>query len=156
MFQSRVVAVALVLAIPASTALPAQRAADQFLNIKLMVNTGDKPAETEAVLRLESDRMLVLSKQGMSELKAFPNGAIKSAEYSYSKRPRWKSGVGVALAAGVFAIPIFFMKGKQHWLTIQTENDYAVLRLDKNNYKIVLPAFEARTGVRVETVAEEK
>jgi hypothetical protein len=48
------------------------------------------------------------------------------------------------------------MKGKQHWLTIQAENDFAVLQLDKSNYKIILPAFEARTGVRVETVAEEK
>jgi hypothetical protein len=26
----------------------AQRAADQFLNIKLMVNTGDKPAATDS------------------------------------------------------------------------------------------------------------
>lgn len=151
----RLVVGALVLSL-AQVPLVAQRAADQFLNVKLMVNTGDKPVQTDAILRLEDDRVVIRAKQGAAELKSFLKGDVKSAEYSYSKSPRWKSGAAVALAAGVFAIPIFFMKGKQHWLTINSENDYAVLRLDKSNYKIILPAFEARTGVHVETLAEEK
>ena len=93
--------------------------ADTFTNVKLMVNTGDKGEEQEAI-------------------------------------PRWKSGIGLAVAFGIFALPVFFMKGKKHWLTIAAEGDFAVLRLDKNNYRIILPTFEARTGKRVEAVAEEK
>ncbi len=62
----------------------------------------------------------------------------------------------MAIAVGVFALPVFFMKGKKHWLTIAVEKDFAVLRLDKKNYKLILPTFEARTGRRVEAVAEEK
>lgn len=50
-----------------------------------------------------------------------------SLEDSYAKSPRWKSG-----------------------------KDFAVWRLDKNNYRIILPTFEARTGKRVEAVAEDK
>jgi hypothetical protein len=135
---------------------PVQRAADQFHRVKLMVNTGDRPAATEVILRLEDERLVIRSKNGGAELKSFAYAVIKSAEYSYSKSPRWKSGIGAAVAVGIFALPIFFMKGKKHWLTIHAGDDYAMLQLDKGNYKIVLPAFEARSGIRVETVAEEK
>lgn len=134
----------------------ARLAADQFQKIKLMVNTGDKPAETDVTLRLEPGQLVVRSKAGGADLKVFSYSSIKGAEYSYSKSPRWKSGVGVAIAVGVFALPLFFMKGKKHWLTVHGDGDYALLRLDKSNYKIVLPAFEARSGVKVETLAEEK
>ena len=50
----------------------------------------------------------------------------------------------------------FFMKGKKHWLTIRTQNDYAVLHLDKNDYRLILTAFETRSGVKVEVLPEEK
>lgn len=132
------------------------RAADQFQKVKLLVNTGEKPVETDVVLRLEEDRLVVRSKAGATELKVFPYSAIKAAEYSYSKSPRWKSGAAAAVVVGVFALPVFFMKGKKHWLTVTGEKDFALLRLDKGNYKIILPAFEARSGVKVVAVAEEK
>ena len=148
-------AIALILAV-AMAAPPAQRAADQFHNVKLMINTAEKPVPTDAVLFLEDQKVVIRSKDGRAELKAFSYDDIKAVEYSFSKSPRWKSGVGVAFAVGVFAIPIFFMKGKKHWLTIHAKGDFAMVQLDKSNYKIVLPAFEARSGIKVETVAEEK
>ena len=129
--------------------------ADTFTNVKLMVNTGERAEEQDAVLRFD-DGSLVIYGKGGTVLKSFTYAEIKGAQYSYSKSPRWKSGIGAAIAVGVFALPIFFMKGKKHWLTIAVEKDFAVLRLDKKNYKLILPAFEARTGKRVEAVAEEK
>lgn len=145
-----------ILLIAALLAHPAQRAADQFHRVKLMVNTGDKPAATDVVLRLEEGRLVIRSRDGAADLKTFAYADIKTAEYSYSKSPRWKSGIGVAVAVGIFALPLFFMKGKKHWLTVQTNDDYAMMQLDKQNYKIILPAFEARSGIKVEAVAEEK
>jgi hypothetical protein len=129
--------------------------ADTFTNVKLMVNTGDKGEEQEAILLFEQTALVVRSRSG-SVLKTMPYADIKGAEYSYAKSPRWKSGIGLAVAVGIFALPVFFMKGKKHWLTIAAEKDFAVLRLDKNNYRIILPTFEARTGKRVDAVAEEK
>jgi len=152
----RPIAACLVVTIFAQSSLLAQTASDQFHKVKLMVNTGERPAETDVVLRLEQDRVSIRSKRGGADLKTFPYTTIKSAEYGYSKSPRWKSGIGAAVAVGVFALPIFFMKGKKHWLTLQTADDYAMLRLDKANYKIILPAFETRSGVKVETVADER
>jgi len=99
---------------------------------------------------------VVEADKGSTVFKSFPYASIKSADYSYSKHPRWKAGLGAAIVLGVFALPIFFMKSKKHWLTIKTADDFAILRLDKNNYKIILPTLETSTGKKVETVADDK
>lgn len=153
--MKRTTAVALILTLAAPVGAQT-KGADQFQKVKLMVNTGEKPTATEVILRLEEGELVIRSKEGGAELKSFPYTSIKSAEYSYSKSPRWKSGIGAAVAVGIFALPIFFMKGKKHWLTIGVEGDYALMQLDKGNYKMILPAFEARSGVKVVTVAEDK
>lgn len=128
----------------------------EFQKIKMVVQTGDKSAETDAALRFEDNRLIIRSKKGGGELKAFNYTDIKTADYSYSKHPRWRSGAALAVAIGVFAIPLFFMKGKKHWLTIRTENDFAILHLDKGNYAVILPTFETRTGLKVATVGEKQ
>lgn len=132
------------------------RGAAEFQKVKMVVQTGEKSTETDAVLRFEADRMVVRSKKSGGDLKVFPYTEIKSADYSYSKHARWRSGAALAVAIGVFAIPMFFMKGKKHWFTVQTANDFAMLHLDKGNYAVVLPTFETRTGLKVETVGEKQ
>lgn len=90
-----------------------------------------------------------------------PYSKITSATYSRSEHPRWKSGAGVAVAVGVFAIPVFFMKGKKHWFTIQFEGveerpeNFVYLRLDKDNYRQIIAAFQAQTEVDVEWIEED-
>lgn len=126
----------------------------QFDNVKLMVSTGGEAKETEALLKLEDGKLVVQSKKEGALLKEIAYDDIKAAQYSYSRHPRWKEGIGFAVAVGVFAAPIFFMKGKKHWLTLQTADDYALLRLDKNNYQIIILALETKGGVQVEVSGE--
>jgi hypothetical protein len=52
-------------------------------------------------------------------------------------------------------IPLAFSKSRRHWLTVRTQEDYLVLKLDKSNRQIVIPAFEVRTGIKVESVGEK-
>ena len=52
-------------------------------------------------------------------------------------------------------LPLFFMKGKKHWLTVETEDDQLGFRLDKNNYERILDALEDKSGVDVEMIIEE-
>lgn len=134
----------------------APKGKDIFQKVDLMVPTGDKAKETDVTLQFTEDRLLINAKKGGSELRNFVYTDIKTAEYSYSKHPRWRAGAATAVFIGVFALPLFFMKGKKHWLTIRTEKDFAVLRLDKDNYKYILPTFETRTGIKVETIGEDK
>ena len=127
-----------------------------FKNVKLLVKTGDKIKETDAVISFERARMVIRSAELGVHLKAFPYSEIKNADYSYSTHPLWQTGEGAGRVVHVFALPVFFMKGKKHWLSIKTTKDYAVLHLDKNNYQNIIPAFETHTKVKVAHLGEEK
>lgn len=106
-------------------------------------------------IHVYNDRLEVLSHGKPEVLKKVMYQDITDAQYSYSKSPRWKSASGVAVAVGVFAIPLFFMKGKKHWLTLQEEGDYVVLKLDKKIFRELIAAFESKSGIEVERLAEE-
>lgn len=140
--------------------------AEVFEKIDMLMVRGDK-TDTRAVrLRLAEDSLIVESRNDGSVLKSIKYADIKSAEYSYSKHPRWKAGAGVAAGSLVFApllilalpiaIPLAFSKARRHWLTIRSEQDYVVLRLDKNNRKVLLPAFEVHSHIKVEALGENK
>jgi serine/threonine-protein kinase len=127
-----------------------------FDKVKLVLAEGEKTREVDALLKLTGDRLTVVDKSRGSVLKEFSYTVIRGAVYSQSRHPRWKSGLGAAAAVGVFAAPVFFKNGTKHWFTIQTDDDFAVLQLDKNNYRVILPAFETRSRVAVERQADEK
>lgn len=122
-----------------------------FRKVKMIVPTGDKSKAVKVSLWFSDDAVVIRSGQGD---KTFPYSEIKAGTYSFSKHPRWKAGAGVAVAVGIFAIPLFFMKSKKHWLTIQAEDDFAVLKLHKNSYSMILAAFESKTGIKVEHVGK--
>jgi len=125
-----------------------------FTKIKYMQPVGDKSKEIDSRLIFMDESLEVYNKKTGESLKKIPYTDIKGATYSKSKHPRWKSGAGAAVAIGIFAIPIFFMSGKKHWLTLQLEDDYLILRLDKNNFATVLAAFESRTEIKPERIEE--
>ena len=135
---------------------PTNASVQVFEKVDMLVPRGDKSDEKSARLIFQGDTLVIQRDKHNEMLKSFPYENIKSAEYSYSSSPRWKTGIGAAVVLGVFALPIFLMKGKKHWLTIKTVDDYAILHLDKDNYKIILPTFEVRTGKKVETVEDGK
>lgn len=146
-----------------------------FEKVELFLLNGDKIEKLSVRLKLEGKLLIVESKKTDEVLKAFNYDEVKSLDYSYSKHPRWKAGGGT-VAAGValtyssvflaaafpilLAIPAGFAlaksKSKRHWLTIKTGDDYAVLRLDKDFFRLIIPAIETRTGVKVEDVGEKK
>jgi len=130
---------------------------DRFDKVKFLRQDGDKSREVEAILELGADSLVVRNKEaGGGVVKTLHYRAITYATYSQSKHPRWKEGVGAAIAVGVFAAPVFFMKGTKHWLTVQSAEDFVVIRLDKNNYRLILPALETRSGKAVERAAGDK
>jgi hypothetical protein len=129
---------------------------DTFRNVKMLVETGGKSEPTRVTLDLRSDGLVVETKKGYETLKSFPYAEIKAADYSFSKSPRWRAGIVTAAAFGVFALPVLFLKGKKHWLTVRTDTDSAVFRLDKSNYQGVLRALEVRSGQKVERLGNQK
>lgn len=121
---------------------------ETFGKAKLNVQDGEKTKSVDAIVRYDADALVVVDKKGAS-LKSMPYVNMKGAEYSYAKSPRWKTAI--------FVSPLFlFTSGKKHWFMVQGEGDYAVLQLDKSNYRMVLGAFESKTGKTVELVEDNK
>ena len=124
-----------------------------------------KPDKHDARLVLDpATRTLSITDENHPELAtyvALPYDAITSANYSFSKHPRWKTGIALLIPLSIFAIPFFFLKGKKHWLSLTFEGvpehpeGFLVLRLDKNNYLQILAAVEGQAGVQVERVSEK-
>jgi len=130
------------------------QANETFDKMRLLVPIGDKLKATKVMLRFEADRLVLRTSKDGDDLKVFPYGAIKSAEYTFSRGPRDQSSPGLTLLANVFAISLFATQVERHRLEFRTDRDYALLDLDKNNYKVLLSAFENSTGKKV-TNAED-
>ncbi|HEX8286922.1 MAG TPA: hypothetical protein VF556_02945 [Pyrinomonadaceae bacterium] len=130
-------------------------AADTSYEVEMLVTKGDDTKEENSRIVFTDNSFKVVSKKGGSTLKEINYADIKAAEYSFSKKPMWKTGAVAALALGVLALPIFFMKSKSHWLTVRSDKDFAVLKLEKDNYRQIQSEFETHS-VKVETIKEEE
>ena len=136
-----------------------------FEKVEVLSIEGQRVRRAPARLRLEADTLVVEDRKSRAVLKRFRYSDIESAEYSYSKHPRWRAGAGTIVGAFFFppllplalpfAIPLAFSKSSRHWLTVKTRDDYVVLRLDKDNRQAILPSFEVRAGIKVESVGEK-
>ena len=115
-----------------------------FPRVRFLKTIGDKTNEIKAHLIVTEGSIQVRDSQFSRTLKEIPYSEIKAATYSFSKHRRWRAGVAAAVAVNVFAAPLFFMKGKKHWLTFETEEDRLALRLDKRNFKDILSAVDRR------------
>ena len=126
--------------------------------VELVVQSGMKSKETDAVLGFADDTFSVTPDKSKykEHSKTFAFDQIKTADYSYSKKPMLSGGgaVATAILIGVFAIPFFFMKKKNHWITVQTEDQFAVMKVKKSNYRAIMAEFETH-GVTVNELKEE-
>lgn len=122
--------------------------------VEMLVTKGDDTKEEDSRIIFGESSFKVFSKKTGAQLKEINYADIQAAEYSYSKKPMWKTGLVTAVFIGVLALPIFFMKSKAHWLTVRSEKDFAVLKLEKDNYRQIQAEFQTRQ-VKVETVTEE-
>lgn len=132
-----------------------------FDKVELVVLEDGKQAEKSATIGFEDSAVRIRTKHD-SDAKTFSYSDIRSIEYSYSKSPRWKTGIGLGAASIVFppllliAIPIGFTKHRRHWLMIRTDKDFALLKLSKRNRKLVIATIETRTGIRAEGLGDKK
>lgn len=137
-----------------TVSVPFAFAADTTYQVEALVTKGSDTKEENSTITFGEKSFKVVSRKGGKVLKEFNYADVKAAEYSFAKKPLWKTGAVAAIFIGVFALPIFFMKSKSHWLTVRTGSDFTVLKLEKDNYRQIQAEFETH-GVKVETVTEE-
>jgi hypothetical protein len=162
MKQLRSLMVIILLSCLSLTAAPLPTGVETFHNIEFMQPNGDNLRETDVRVEFDDTTMRVISRSNRTVLKEWKYTEIQSAEYSYTKNPRWKTGLGLGAASILFpplllvAIPIGFTKHRRHWVTVRTENDYAVLKVGKGVRKLFMPAFETRTAVQIQALGDDK
>lgn len=122
--------------------------------VEMLVTRGEDTKEENSRLVISEDSFKITSRKTGMVLKEMSFADVKAAEYSYSKKPMWKTGLVTAVFIGVLALPLFFMKSKSHWLTVRSDKDFAVLKLEKDNYRQIQAEFETH-GVKVETITED-
>ena len=142
---------------------PAQMTrSETFEKIQLLVTEGDKIREIDVRVTLTPEEMIIEPRGDNGPRMVMKYSEIRAADYSYTKNPRWKTGLGLGATALVFppmlliALPLAFTKHRRHWVTIRGEKDYAVLKVSKSIRKVFTPAFETYSNVRVEALGENK
>lgn len=130
--------------------------------IELVVVRDKRSIETDADITFgETTVKVVPDKSSLAaETKEFAYSDIKFADQSYSKKPLFSVGGGIAtvvltsLIIPFLAIPFLFIKKKKHWMTVQTEKDYMVLKLGDKNYRQIAAELEIK-GVKVSELKEK-
>ena len=155
----RIVCAVIVVSLFVVTSAFAQTKATKIYDIELVVAEGKKSVETDADITFtETGFKIVPDKAKYSgEMKEFAYTDVKQADHSYSKKPMLSGGgaIATALLVGfIFAIPFLFIKKKKHWMTVQTEKEFAVIKLGDQNYRPIIAEFETH-GVKVNDLKEE-
>jgi serine/threonine-protein kinase len=121
-----------------------------FKDVKILVPQGDTMRDRDAVLRLDGDRLTVLDRAGQAEILSLPYASVVHVFYSRSKQPRWKGPDGKESEASVDRGKLSFFRGERNWLILTTQAEPVFLRFEDAALKVVLPAVEERTGLKIQ------
>ena len=147
--------------------IPVDAAPIIFKKVDTFTTEGSEEKKHDARLELDPDTRLVRivdEKNGADKMiyASIPYDAITALSYSRSAHPRAKSGIALGVASlGIGLLVGFLAKGKKHWFTIEFEGvakhpeNYHYLRLDKGNYRQIMAAMGAATGLDVAVLEEE-
>jgi hypothetical protein len=143
---------------PASVAV-GQASPPNRYEVELLANPNPGRKDTRqvnSVIVFEKDSLTIASRRRKNEVfKQIKYAEIKSVEHSFSKFPFASSSAANAIIAFLAGSPRFFQKFEKHWLMIVAENDFAVLKLENDNYRLIKAEFEIR-DFQVEEINENK
>ena len=99
----------------------------------------------------------VLDKKTGTEVQSFTREELaktdpemKGVVYTFGKKFRAKTVVGLSLVCIVCGVATMFSKSKWHWITIQNDANVRVLRASKKDYQRMRLQISAALGVPLE------
>jgi hypothetical protein len=154
----RLTALAAIVSLFIVTSAFARTAGNGTYDVELVVPEGKKSVETDADIIFGETSFKVVPDKAkyQSSAKEFSYASIKTADHSYSKKPMLSGGgaIATALLVGfIVAIPFLFIKKKKHWMTVQTEKEFAVIKLGDQNFRQIVAEMETH-GVKVNDLKE--
>ena len=135
------------------TSAPDTRPADPidsqvvFPDVKVLLITGRRAQDRDALLSFVSGQVTVLNRQGGTIITTTAYKAIEKATYVRARNPKWDPAL--------FSPPDNLdMPGilptARHWLVLQSRTEYLILQLGGNTWPKVLETIENRTGIKVD------
>lgn len=119
-------------------------------------NQGGKDTrEINAVLIFEENRLVIKSRRKNEVFKEIKYADLKYVEHSFSKNPQMTESTRAVLLAALFGSPLFYMREEKHWLTILSGNDFAVLKIENDNYRLLKMEFLVRE-IEIVNVNEDR
>lgn len=108
-------------------------------------NKGGKDTrEVNAVLSFEKDSVKIISRRKNEVFKEFKYSEIDYVEHSYSKRPFMTSATKAAILTLATGLPIFYGQEEKHWLTLLSDNDFVVMKVENDNFRLLRMEFAVR------------
>jgi hypothetical protein len=108
-------------------------------------NPGRKDTrEVNAVVVFEQDAIKILSRRTGEVFKEFPYKNIKYVEHSFSKNLLFSNRTNAALLVLFPTLALLNNNKEKHWLTITGESDFAVLKIEIDNYRLIKMEFVVR------------
>lgn len=109
-------------------------------------NSGKKDTrEVNAVLVFEKDSLKIYSRRKKDELfKEFKYSEIDFLEHSFSRQPLIEFSKTTFLVAMRIGLPINLDQKERHWLTISGKDDFIVLKIENDNYRLIKMEFFIR------------
>lgn len=129
--------------------------ANSSYEVEVLVSKKKDTKEVDSVIDFQEDKFTINSDKKGKYSREFTYSELKRVQYSYTKNPifdentpKWAKSI-----IGVFAFSAIMRKPRTHWLTIVTEKDFVILKLERDNHKQICLEFEVHK-VTVEKVAE--
>jgi serine/threonine protein kinase len=135
------------------TSAPDTRPADPndsqvvFPDVKVLLITGRRAQDRDALLSFVSGQVTVLNRQGGTIITTTAYKAIEKATYVRARNPKWDPAL--------FSPPDNLdlpgiLPTARHWLVLQSRTAYLILQLGGNTWPKVLETIENRTGIKVD------
>ena len=109
-------------------------------------NVGGKDTrEVNSVLVFEKDSVKIVSRRKKDKIyKDFSFKDIKYVEHSFSKTPFMTSATRMTVMTLLTGLPLYFGETEKHWLTLVTNNDFVVMKIENDNFRLLKNEFIIR------------
>ncbi|MEP6705222.1 MAG: hypothetical protein ABJB34_10500 [Acidobacteriota bacterium] len=129
-----------------TTAAMGQSASNRYeVELLMNPNAGKKDTrEVNAVLIFEKDGIKIQSRRSKEIFKEFRYADIRSAEHSYSREVPFRMSNGMMALSVLSGMPLFMLATREkekHWLMVATDDGYAVLKIENDNYRLIRMEF---------------
>jgi hypothetical protein len=92
----------------------------------------------------EKDGIRIQSRRSKEIFKEFRYTDIRSAEHSYSRESKFQMSERTMLALTLLSgMPLFLLakEKEKHWVIVATDDDYAVMKIENDNYRLIRMEF---------------